>query len=175
MEPFIGQIIMFAGNFAPRGWALCNGQLLPISSNSALFSILGTTYGGDGRTTFALPDLRGRAPIHAGTGPGLSPRSLGQRAGTETNVLNTTQLPSHSHASVLTVGEEGFVTPSASAAGHWLGNAAAGTPYRTASGTGSIQGLAIGNTGNNQPVNNLSPFLTVNYIVALQGTFPSRS
>lgn len=96
-DPFIGEIIMFAGNFAPRGWALCNGQLLSISSNQALFSILGTTYGGDGRTTFQLPDLRGRVPVSAGQAPGLSNWSLGQRSGTETNFLNVTQLPAHTH------------------------------------------------------------------------------
>ena len=95
MDPFIGLIVMFGGNFAPRGWALCDGQLLSISSNSALFSILGTTYGGDGRTTFGLPDLRGRVPMHPGTGPGLSPRTLGQKSGTETVQLTTAQLPPH--------------------------------------------------------------------------------
>ena len=96
-EPFIAEIIMFAGNFAPRGWALCDGQLLPISQNSALFSILGTTYGGDGRTTFGLPDLRGRSPMHEGSGPGLSSRTLGSKTGSESNILNTNQLPSHTH------------------------------------------------------------------------------
>ena len=94
MDPFIGEIIMFGGNFAPRGWALCNGQLLSISQNSALFSILGTTYGGDGRTTFGLPDLRGRVSMHPGTGPGLSPRSLGQKGGAETETLTTSNMPS---------------------------------------------------------------------------------
>ena len=93
MEGYIGQIMMFGGNFAPRDWALCNGQLLPISQNSALFSILGTTYGGDGRTNFALPDLRGRAPVHAGNGPGLTTRSLGQKSGSETNSLSENQMP----------------------------------------------------------------------------------
>ncbi|MGC4087610.1 MAG: tail fiber protein [Polyangiaceae bacterium] len=97
MEPFIGMIIVFAGNFAPRGWALCNGQLLPIAQNTALFSILGTTYGGDGRTTFALPDLRGRVPVHPGQGPGLSNYSLGQVSGTETVTLTTQNLPAHTH------------------------------------------------------------------------------
>ena len=96
-EPFIGEIRIFGFNFAPRGWALCDGQLLPISQNSALFSLLGTIYGGDGRTTFALPDLRGRAALHEGTGPGLSPRQLGQRSGSETNTLTVNQLPPHTH------------------------------------------------------------------------------
>jgi microcystin-dependent protein len=96
-EPFIGEIRMFGGTFAPRGWALCDGQLLSISTYTSLFSILGTTYGGDGRTTFALPDLRGRAPIHAGTGPGLSPKTLGQKGGTQTETLSIVQMPSHNH------------------------------------------------------------------------------
>jgi len=102
MDPFLAQITMFGGNFAPRGWAYCDGQLIAISQNSALFSLLGTTYGGDGRTTFALPDLRGRVPIHAGTGPGLSTYRLGARGGTETVTLNTLQIPSHSHAASFT-------------------------------------------------------------------------
>ncbi|WP_340819596.1 tail fiber protein [Methanolobus sp. WCC4] len=96
-DPLLGEITLFAGNFAPRGWAFCNGQLLPINQNQALFSILGTTYGGDGRTTFALPDLRGRAPVHAGNGPGLSPVVLGQKGGAETVALNVNQMPSHTH------------------------------------------------------------------------------
>ncbi|TCL10321.1 microcystin-dependent protein [Roseivirga ehrenbergii] len=100
MDPFLGEIVMFAGNFAPRGWAFCDGQLMAISQNTALFSILGTTYGGDGRTTFALPDLRGRAAIHPGTGPGLSNYRLGQRGGVETVTLNQLQIPSHSHIAI---------------------------------------------------------------------------
>lgn len=106
MEPFIGQIIMFGGNFAPRGWALCDGQLLPISQYSALFSILGTFYGGDGRTTFGLPDLRGRVPMHPGNGAGLTQRQLGQKLGAENNVLTTPNLPSHNHGVVLAAKEE---------------------------------------------------------------------
>ena len=97
-DPFIGEISLFASNFAPRGWALCDGQLLPISTNTALFALLGTTYGGDGRTTFGLPDLRGRLPVHAGTGPGLTQRRLGERSGVEQVTLSTTELPSHGHA-----------------------------------------------------------------------------
>ena len=100
MDPFIGEIVMFGGNFAPRGWAFCDGQLLAIASNTALFSVLGTTYGGDGRTTFALPDLRGRVPIHPGHGPGLSAYALGQKGGTETVTLTQNQMPSHSHVAI---------------------------------------------------------------------------
>lgn len=179
MQPMIGEIRMFGGNFAPRSWALCDGQLLPISQNSALFSILGTTYGGDGRTTFALPDLRGRTPIHAGTGPGLSPRRLGQRSGSETNILNTTQLPSHNHTGVMVAAAGNGDQNTAD--GNALAHAARGNtvPNIYNSNTPSISmhssSIAIGNTGNNQPINNMMPYNTVNYIIALQGVFPSRN
>ena len=166
MEPFLGQIIMFAGNFNPRGWALCNGQLLAISQYSALFSILGTTYGGDGRTTFGLPDLRGRVPIHAGSGPGLTPRTLGSRGGSETNTLNVSQLPSHTHA--IGTKEEGNTDNPDGA-------------YVAGDGTNAFADTADGNllptsaTGANQSVNNMQPFQSVNFIIALEGTFPSRN
>lgn len=173
MDPFLGEILMFAGNFAPRGWALCDGQLLPISQYSALFSILGTTYGGDGRTTFALPDLRGRTPVHAGNGPGLSDRRLGTKGGSETNVLNSAQLPSHSHGLYASSNGPDVKNP---------GGAFLPTPgrsgedtYAASVGTATPMGTSIGNTGANHPVNNMQPFTTVNYIIALQGVFPSRS
>ncbi|MFD0860866.1 phage tail protein [Sungkyunkwania multivorans] len=190
MDPFLGEIIMFGGNFAPRGWALCDGQLLPISQYSALFSILGTTYGGDGRTTFALPDLRGRTPIHAGTGPGLSNRKLGSRGGSEYNILNTNQLPSHTHNGMGLVANTGVVVgvneddgDSDEPAGRVLGIAASGTPYNSSPADSALGGVTatttIGGstapTGANQSINNMPPFETVNYIIALQGIFPSRS
>ena len=173
MDPFLGQIVMFGGNFAPRGWALCDGQLLPISSYSALFSILGTTYGGDGRTTFALPDLRGRAPLHAGHRPGLSTRTLGQKSGAELNYLNVTQLPAHNHtaSTALPVSSGPGDTTSP------VGAAPAETDsdnYGVADDNNTAT-VTVGNTGGNQPVNNMQPFLAVNYIIALQGTYPSRS
>jgi len=165
-EPFIAQITMFAGNFAPRGWAFCDGQLLAISSNQALFSLLGTTYGGDGRVTFGLPDLRGRFPMHPGNGPGLTPRTQGRGGGTETNTLNVNQLPAHSHAMNLVSASEGEQTSP-------VGNSLAITEDRNyATGTGS--GLTE-NTGGGQSVNNIPPFNTVRFIIALQGIFPSRS
>src|SRR3954453_18765030 len=117
-EPFIGEIKLFAGNFAPRGYALCNGQLLAISQNPALFSILGTTYGGNGQTTFGLPDLRGRVPMHAGQGPGLTPRSLGEQSGTETVTLLSTQMPAHSHSLTADNNSADVTDPT----GHALGN-----------------------------------------------------
>ncbi|MFK8059181.1 MAG: phage tail protein [Polaribacter sp.] len=200
MEPFIAQIMMFGGNFAPRGWAFCDGQLLPISQNQALFSLIGTIYGGDGRTTFALPDLRGRAPIHPGSGPGLTPRKVGQRIGTEYNVLNITQLPSHNHAAAVSNINVGVELKASSAAATTqtpvngaslaAGNEVTGrttspvqiyneaTPDITLNGVTStaVGGtVTVGNTGGNQAVNNMQPSLGLNYIIALQGIFPSRS
>ena len=164
---------MFGGNFAPRGWAFCNGQLLDISSHTALFSILGTTYGGDGRITFGLPDLRGRVPVNSGgnsIGPGLSPYRLGQKGGLETNTLVTSQLPAHHHA----------ITPRASDtadSGKPTNNFIA-SPGTAAFGTVANENMGAynsGNTGANQSINNLQPYLAVNYIIAMEGTFPSRS
>lgn len=201
MDPFIAQIVMFAGNFAPRGWAFCDGQLLQISQHTALFSLIGTTYGGDGRTTFALPDLRGRVPIHPGNGNGLSDRRLGQILGTEYNILNVTQIPSHSHsAAVSNINVEVGLTASSAAATLAVptpnaslaaGNQVVGrssTPVQMynestpdinlngiASTTAASGTVTVGNTGGNQAVNNMQPSLGVNYIIALQGIFPSRS
>ncbi|MCB1860779.1 MAG: phage tail protein [Gammaproteobacteria bacterium] len=179
--PFIGEIVMFGGNFAPRSWALCDGQLLSISQNTALFSILGTTYGGDGRTTFGLPDLRGRVPMHPGNGPGLTPRSLGQKAGVEDVLLNTNQIPSHTHTATSTANA---VTPAGNsndAAGNfWADDAgvASGTyhsgPANAAMNAGAVT-TTLANTGGNQEHTNVQPFLCVNFIIALQGVFPSRN
>lgn len=170
MEPFIGQIMMFAGNFAPRGWAFCDGQLLSIASNSALFSILGTTYGGDGRTTFALPDLRGRVPMHAGTGPGLTPRQLGEKGGIETTSLTVNNLPPHNHTMNVFNGS----AKSGTATGNLLGNAQTEV-YSSENPSGTMSPAAVGNTGEGQPVPVVQPFQCVNYIIALVGIFPSRS
>lgn len=165
---------MFGGNFAPRGYALCDGQLLPISSNAALFSILGTTYGGDGRTTFALPDLRGRAPIHAGNGPGLSQRRLGSKGGSETNTLNLSQIPSHSHSySTPAVIEDGNTSDPTNAVS--AGTKVLDKEYSTEPANTTMKSGTIGNSGGGQSVNNMQPYTTINYIIALQGTFPSRS
>jgi microcystin-dependent protein len=188
MEPFIGQIIMFGGNFDPRAWAFCNGQLLAISQNTALFSILGTTYGGDGRTTFALPDLRGRVAIHPGTGPGLTPRKLGQRAGLEVNTLNVNQLPSHAHSAtgeIKASNADGTTSipcstnhPAKAKVSISRSEVFDANIYSDAANTTmAADGVAVtvGNTGGNQYINNMQPFLGVNYIIALQGTFPSRN
>lgn len=158
---------MFAGNFAPRGWALCQGQILPINQNQALFSILGTTYGGDGRTSFALPDLRGRAPVAQGQGPGLSDYNLGQKGGSENNTLTLANMPAHNH---------GVTIPTATTAAEESAPGALGasTIYAEES-NGTYPGVTVNLTGNNAPVNNMQPFLAMNYIIALQGVFPSRN
>ncbi|MCZ4318147.1 tail fiber protein [Aequorivita viscosa] len=170
MEPFIGQIVMFGGNFAPRSWAFCDGQLLAIAQNTALFSILGTTYGGDGRTTFALPDLRGRVAMHPGNGPGLSQRRLGESGGAETHVLNITQMPSHNHPVVLNAKEEGDIDDPANAYVAGDGTNAFGATQDVA-----MAAPTMGNTGGGQAHNNIQPYTCVNYIIALQGIFPSRN
>lgn len=172
MEPFIGEIKMFGGNFAPRGWALCDGQLLSIASNSALFSILGTIYGGDGVSTFGLPDMRGRVSVHAGNGPGLSPRSLGEKGGQETVTLTTQQVPSHTHTAIASGGGAHSASPEGSLAA----DSGEGVPaYGTDDPKVNMDSGAIGNTGGGQPHPNLQPFVTVNFIVALQGVYPSRN
>ena len=191
MEPFIGQVVMFGGNFAPRGWAYCDGQLLSINQNQALFSILGTTYGGDGRTTFALPDLRGRTPVGQGHGPGLGNRPLGQRSGTEYNILTANQLPAHSHSADITpltftpfvqinTNEAEEVSP----VSQYLADAEsekmyASAPTAGAKLKGTVAGLTgaiqIANQGGSQQFNNMQPWEAVHYIIALVGLFPSRN
>ena len=172
MDPLIGEIKLFAGNFAPRGWAFCEGQLLPISQNTALFSILGTTYGGDGRTTFALPDLRGRVAIQEGTGPGLSTYRLGQRGGQEFVTLNTSEIPPHRH-SVNAVSATGN---NASPQNNYLANTAGlDREYSDTNPDIQMNGSMIGSVGGGQAHENRHPFLTLNYIIALTGVFPSRS
>ena len=169
-EPFVGQITMFAGNFAPRGWAFCDGQLLDVSQNDALFSLFGTIYGGDGRTTFGLPDLRGRLPLHMGTGPGLSPRTIGAKSGSESVTVVTTQLPSHTHP--LQGSTDSATTPDPS------GNVFArssGDAYGSEFSASNMSPAALGSSGGSQAHSNMQPWLGINFIVALAGVFPSRS
>lgn len=169
-EPFVGEIRMFAGNFAPRGWAFCDGQLLAVSQNDALFSLFGTIYGGDGRTTFGLPDLRGRIPIHAGTGPGLSPRRLGAKLGSEQETLTVNQIPSHRHTYSGTNSDASRMVPTGSFPARSVGDIyKAGNAVRV---NMDVQSLA--NVGGSQAHSNLMPFLCVNFIVALFGIYPSR-
>lgn len=189
MDPFLAEIVMFGGNFAPRGWAYCDGQLLSINAYQALFSLLGTTYGGDGRTTFALPDMRGRTPVHQGTGPGLSTYKLGARGGVETVTLTSNQMPSHTHTATVTGGNA--VLPvnstagsedSADPAGHILTNTG-NDVYTSEAATGNygaaapVVGTAVTvlNNGGSQWHTNIQPYLAVNFIIALVGTFPSRN
>ncbi|MGZ4280852.1 MAG: phage tail protein [Gaiellaceae bacterium] len=165
-EPFLGMIIIFGGNFAPKGWAFCNGQLLPINQNTALFSLLGTTYGGNGTTTFALPDLRGRVPLHFGQGPGLSNYVEGQVGGVENVTLLTSQMPAHTHVQPATAGDETTNRPNEAIPAR--GGVYASTP------DGSNL-AATSSAGGGQPHVNLQPYLALNYIIALQGIFPSRN
>lgn len=169
-EPFLGEIKICALNFAPRGWAFCHGQLLPISQYSALFSLLGTNYGGDGRTTFGLPDLRGRIPLGEGSGPGLSNHRLGQRGGAETTTLTANNLPAHTHALNSATAAEGDSNDPA-------GRLLAQTDARSYSDQGPAvaSGGATAVTGGGQAANNMQPYLSLNFIIALVGVFPSRS
>lgn len=170
-EAFIGEIRMFAGNFPPRGWAFCEGQLLDVSQNDALFSILGTIYGGDGRTTFGLPDLRGRVPIHEGNGPGLTNRNLGSKGGTETNTLTVTQLPSHNHQ--LTIAVNTLLGTQADPTGFLASHRGAFSENPTQ--LQNLSGLSMSNTGNGQSINNHQPSIAIHYIIALVGVYPSRN
>ncbi len=171
-EPFVGEIRMFAGNFAPRGWAFCDGQLLAVSQNDALFSLLGTVYGGDGRITFGLPDLRGRIPIHAGDGPGLSPRLLGAKFGTEEETLTVGELPFHTHQLRAANVQANSTDPGGRAT-----SKADKFSYRPGGGFPPNQAMnsaALTRVGGSQPHINLMPFLCVNFIIALFGIYPSR-
>jgi microcystin-dependent protein len=185
-SPYLASITLFAGNFAPRGYAFCQGQLLSISQNSAVFALVGTIYGGNGVSTFALPDLRSRVPIGAGTGPGLSNIQQGQAAGVEQTTLLSTQMPQHTHTGTLTNAGLPFVNSAATSA-----TPAAGSALGIASGAdadlnnvavrvyvpsaGVSQSVAIGTAGSNSPVDIRNPYLGLNYIFALEGIFPSRN
>ena len=168
-SPFIGEIRMFGGNFAPAGWAFCDGSLIPISENDALFNLIGTTYGGDGQTTFALPDLRSRVPVHMGTGPSLSPRLIGETGGVETVMLNTQQIPAHTHAPV---GSSAAANRADPAGGFWATWADA--QFSDQAPNAPVSAGAIPTVGGGQPHDNMLPFLTINFILSLFGIFPSQ-
>lgn len=170
-SPFVAEIRIFAGNFAPTGWALCDGQILPISQNTALFSLLGTTYGGDGKTTFALPDLQGRAPIHPGQGPGLSLYSLGQQSGSQSVTLLLSEMPGHNHTAFPKSALGNSQTPGGQA---WAGSNNAKQYVNTAPNV-QMNPAALSITGGGLPHNNMQPYLTLTFIIALQGVFPPRS
>ena len=170
-EPIIGEIRMFAGNFAPKGWAFCQGQILPIAQNTALFSLLGTTYGGNGTTTFALPDLRGRVPVGFGQGPGLSNRVIGEQFGSELVTLNINQMPSHYHTvnAVTTEGNQNLPTNSLPANTKTLDK-----EYSTVAPNTTMNPTMIGVSGGSQPFGVMQPSLGMNYIICVNGIYPSR-
>jgi len=172
--PFIAQIIIFGGNFAPRGWADCSGQLLPIAQNEALFALIGTSFGGDGQTTFALPDLRSRVPIHAGQGPGLTNRTLGDIGGAESVILTVNQIPRHNHVLAASKAGGNSVSPQNAVISTDPGGASAG--FSTAGTTNvSLRAGVVSQAGGNVPHNNISPYLAIRYIIALEGIFPSQN
>nr|WP_106782731.1 tail fiber protein [Lysinibacillus timonensis] len=171
MEPYIGEIRIFAGNFAPRDWAFCHGQLLPIAQNTALYSVIGVTYGGDGKTTFALPDLRGRAPMQQGEGPGLTPRRLGEVGGEANTTLRENELPSHHHVPNSKSGR-GTVVDSQVPTGAVWGSGP--SIYSNVAIENTMLPTAVGVTGNSLPHNNMQPYLGLNFIIALNGVYPPR-
>ena len=170
-DPFVAEIRIFPFNFAPKGWAWCDGQLMPLSQNTALFSLLGTTYGGNGKSNFALPDLQGRAPMHPGQGPGLSLHDLGETGGSETVTLLESETPAHSHSmrAAAEAGEEN--DPAGAALGVTIGN----TLYNSGSTLAPMAPEALSPAGGDQPHNNLQPYLTFYFCIALQGVFPPRT
>lgn len=171
-DPFVAEIRIFPFNFAPKGWAWCDGQLMPLSQNTALFSLLGTTYGGNGESNFALPDLQGAAPLHPGQGPGLSLYDLGQQGGVEAVTLLESEIPAHSHAlraDSLDLADTNLANP-----GVVLAQSSGGTLYQTAAGT-TLAPEALSPAGGDQPHNNLMPYLTFYFCIALQGVFPPRT
>lgn len=170
MDPFVAEIRIFPFNFAPRGWAWCDGQLLPISQNTALFSLLGTTYGGDGKSNFALPDLQGSAPLHPGQGPGLSLYDLGQMGGSETVSLLESEIPSHSHGLQCQSAPADASTPQ----GYTIARVTGATPYIPSGSQVTMAPEALAPAGGDQPHNNLMPYLTFYFCIAMQGVFPAR-
>jgi microcystin-dependent protein len=169
-DPFVAEIRIFPFNFAPKGWAWCNGQLMPISQNTALFSLLGTTYGGDGKSTFALPDMQGNAPMHPGQGPGLSLHDLGETGGSETVTLLQSEMPAHSHSVSASVADGTSQTP----VGEKLATGVGIGQYAPAASFIQLSQNALTPAGGDQPHNNMMPYLTLNFNIALQGVFPAR-
>ena len=171
-DPFVAEIRIFPFNFAPKGWAFCDGQILPLSQNTALFSLLGTTYGGDGKSNFALPDMQGNAPMHPGQGPGLSLHDLGESAGSETVTLLESEIPAHSHslrADILDIADTNVVSSNASIA------LSSGGALFQAAPNASMSDNALTPAGGGQPHNNMQPYLTLSFCIALQGVYPPRT
>ena len=170
-EPFISQIQTFGFNYAPPGWAMCHGQLLEITKYQALFSLIGTTYGGDGRTTFGLPDLRGRLALHQGNGPGLTPRIIGQKGGAESITLTKETIPPHTHS----MHARGEPATSRKPSGNLLGGPPQGPIYRAGNTDATLSSESIGQTGGSQAFTNMKPFLGITWCICLQGEYPSRN
>ncbi len=170
-SPFVAEIRIFPFNFAPKGWAFCDGQLMPLSQNTALFSLLGTTYGGDGKSNFALPNLQGNAPMHPGQGPGLSLHDLGETGGSDTVTLLATEMPGHSHS--LMASDQPGEDPSPQ--GEALARSVGASLYKSAAANVQLADEAVTPAGGSQPHNNLQPYLTLNFCIALQGVYPPRS
>lgn len=174
MDPFVAEIRIFPFNFAPKGWAWCDGQILPLSQNTALFSLLGTTYGGDGKSNFALPDMQGNAPMHPGQGPGLSLHDLGETGGSETVTLLESEIPSHTHALMAS----STVSSKPNPAGNAIARVQSGaTPYAAPGGAplSAFSDQALAPSGGDQPHNNMQPYLTLYFNIALQGVYPPRT
>jgi microcystin-dependent protein len=172
MDPFVAEIRIFPFNFAPKGWAFCDGQILPISQNTALFSLLGTTYGGNGKSTFALPNMQGSVPMHPGQGPGLSLHDLGETGGSETVTLLQTEIPVHQHSMMASNADSNSQSPGSQLfAGGVGGISFYGAPPPTV----QLDSGALAANGGNQPHNNMQPFLTLNFCIAMQGVFPPRT
>jgi microcystin-dependent protein len=171
-DPFVAEIRIFPFNFAPKGWAWCDGQLLPLSQNTALFSLLGTTYGGDGKSNFALPDLQGRAPMHPGQGPGLSLHDLGETGGSETVTLLESEIPAHSHALRASSDDADLQIPGPAFS---VAKSTGQALYSTTATLAPLAPEALAPAGGDQPHNNLQPYLTFYFCIALQGVFPPRT
>jgi microcystin-dependent protein len=173
-DPFVAEIRIFPFNFAPKGWAFCNGQLMPLSQNTALFSLLGTTYGGDGKSNFALPDLQGRAPMHPGQGPGLSLHDLGEIGGSDAVTLLESEIPSHTHTVTAAINPALLAVPSPNVG---LARSRTVNAYQTTTNSNltAMASEALAPAGGDAPHNNLMPYLTINFCIALQGVFPPRS
>jgi microcystin-dependent protein len=172
MDPFVAEIRIFPFNFAPKGWAFCDGQLLPLSQNTALFSLLGTTYGGDGKSNFALPNMQGNAPMHPGQGPGLSLHDLGETGGSETVTLLESEIPSHSHFQRASIDDADLTIPTPARV---LAKASGQNVYAPTASLISMSGNALAPAGGDQPHNNMQPYLTLNFCIAMQGVYPPRT
>jgi microcystin-dependent protein len=172
-QPFVGEIRMVGFNFAPVGWALCDGSLMAISQNDTLFNLIGTTYGGDGQNTFALPDLRGRVPVHMGQGPGLSGYIIGELSGLETVTITKQQLPPHTHPP--SANGAGPATSSSPVGNVWCNSGANGTPYSNVAPASPMNAAALQSVGGNQPHDNMLPFQCISFVISLFGIFPSQS